>query len=185
MDRRQSGQDIAGDTDRLVLREPAPFLHQAGEIGALDQLHPEPGAIIVGLHAVDARDVGMLHPRQEPRFFLQGPKPSALSLALRGEKLQGDLSLEGGIPGAIHLAESAPADQGQGGERAPLGEGSFADRVRGHANQAGRGQRVRGLRGQTREAPDFGDNVQVANPALLLIGSRRRFHAVPIDRFTP
>ena len=76
----------------------------------LDQLHHQRGLAVSAFKAVDGRDVRMIQRGEDFRFALEPRQSLAIGRHSVGEDLDGDLSLEIGVGGAIDLAHSAHAD---------------------------------------------------------------------------
>src|SRR5678815_6127926 len=62
------------------------------------------------LETIDGADAGVIERGQEPRFALEARQPVGILRDYFGEYLEGNVTTEPGITGAIHLAHSTGAD---------------------------------------------------------------------------
>ena len=101
--------DLLRDGQRFIERN-RPLRDPVGERRPLDQLHHQRGLAVAAFKAVDGRDVRMVQRGEDFRFALEPGQPLAVGRHRVGQDLDGDLSLEVGVGGAIDLAHSAHAD---------------------------------------------------------------------------
>ena len=108
--RRVEGvRDLSRDGERLGER------HRAGRdvLGqrlALDQLEHQCGAAVHVLEAVDRADVRVIERRQRPRFALEARATIGVAREVRGQDLDGDLTTEVLVAGAIDFGHPTRAD---------------------------------------------------------------------------
>ncbi len=106
-------------TDRFARAERAARFHDLIERLPLDELHPQPDAIVVLLGAEHLHHVRVADAR-EPAGLLQDPIVShARGLAFLVEQLERDVPVEIGVERAIHLARHALTDPLEHDEAAP------------------------------------------------------------------
>ena len=87
----------------------APLAMPVGQRRALDQLEDEGGDGLRFLEAVDGADVGMVERRQHLRFALESRQPVRVGGHRRRQYLDGDVTLQLAVAGAIDLAHAARA----------------------------------------------------------------------------
>ena len=92
--------DLARDGERLIERQ------RTFEVGAFDQFHHQRAL----LDAVDGGDVGMIQRREHLRFTLEARHVLRVVGQRRGQHFDGDVAVQLGIAGAVHLAHAARAD---------------------------------------------------------------------------
>ena len=78
------------------------------EVRALDEVHRDEQPPLVLPHVIDADDVGVVEPRQRLRLATQaGGGLGHPVIAAGTHELQGDLAVELGVEGGVHLAHAA------------------------------------------------------------------------------
>ena len=136
--------DLLRDGDRLIHGNRA-SLQALREVLTGHHLHGEEvsGRSIGkagGFKAVNVGDVGMGERSKNLGFPLEPGQPVRLGSHGRGQNLDGDITIEGGIPAAIHLAHPARTDgrgdfvgseTGTGGKRHEFPESSRVLHARG------------------------------------------------------
>ena len=75
--------------------------HEAVESAALDELHPQSGASVVLLGAVDRDDIGMTKAREDPALMQHGGRRPGLASM---NELERDLAIEALVPGTVDAA---------------------------------------------------------------------------------
>src|SRR5262249_47498578 len=75
-----------------------------------DQLQYEGVHALAVLEPVDRRNGWMVQRRKNLRFALEAREPIGIGRERLGQHLQGDVTIEPGIPRTIHLAHAAGAD---------------------------------------------------------------------------
>jgi hypothetical protein len=81
------------------------------QVLAFDQFHHQSGHVRAALEPENLRDVGMIQRRQDFRLALKAGEAVRIGGDRRGQHLQGDLALQVGIGGPIHLSHPALAEQ--------------------------------------------------------------------------
>ena len=94
------------------------------QVLALDQFHDEGRRAPALFQAVDAGDVRMVQRREDFGFALKPSQPIVIRRDGRRQDLDGDLALQPGVGGPIHLPHSALTEQGGDFIDAETGAGS-------------------------------------------------------------
>ena len=116
MHSRQRAAQLGADPREIGSLERAAGGELSLERLPLDELHPQPCASVDAQRTVDGRDIGMANARHQPAFVDDEPVRRPMVMA---QQLEGDLSLEAGVPGPIDVAEPAPADLVVDAKRTP------------------------------------------------------------------
>ena len=119
VDGGERGADVLPDHRPFARAERAARSSRSDRAIPLDQLHPEPDAIVVLLGAEHLHDVRVADAR-EPAGLLQDPIVShPRGLAFFVEQFERDVPVEIGVERAIHLARHALTDPLEHDEAAP------------------------------------------------------------------
>jgi hypothetical protein len=101
---------LAGEGDRFVHRYGA-AADPLGQRRSLDELqHQRPDAVRLD-DAVDRRDVRVVQRGERPRLPLEAGEPFTVGGKGTGQDLEGDVTPERLVMGAVHLSHAAPAER--------------------------------------------------------------------------
>jgi hypothetical protein len=108
--RLQGVGNLARDGESLVARERS-ACDALGQCVALNEFHDERGGP-VRVHTVDLRDVRVIERGHSARLAFEAHQP----LGIKGEPirhdLEGNVSVQRRVTGAVHLAHTADSDDG-------------------------------------------------------------------------
>ena len=176
---RERAAQLDADAGNLLRRERSALGELGLERPAFDELHPEAGAAVDALGAVDSGDVRMTHARHQPAFVYDEPVLGAVVVA---EQLQRDVAIEARVPGAIDVAEAAAADllvnaKGTPGDRNIEGAQSVRRPPCGQNTADAHRRLHRELRIQ---AGGVSDDPKLANVRPFFVGARVSRGRVPV-----
>ena len=100
--------DRVGQRDRDLqkpIQRHAVLRDQRVERAPLDELHGQEVGAIVVFHGIDRDDVGMIQRGGGARLLLEAAEALLIGADLRGQHLDGDLTTEARIAGAIDLRD--------------------------------------------------------------------------------
>ena len=108
--RLDAGGDLNGHVDRFIERQRA-APQPCGERLALDELERQVGGAVDRLQAVDSCDVRVGERREQPRLALEAREPLGVLRELRRQRLDGHVTPQPRVTGAIDLAHAARAER--------------------------------------------------------------------------
>ena len=100
--------NLRRNTDGVGGRQ-RPARHQLRQRRPLDQLEDERARALSLFETVDGRNMRMFQGGKRLRFPLEAGKPLGITGEGVGKYLEGNLAVQPGVAGAIHLAHSARA----------------------------------------------------------------------------
>jgi hypothetical protein len=103
----ERGRNLQRQPERLLDRERT--TEALGQRLAFDQFQHEEAGVAGLLEPMDGPDVRVAHRRQEPGFPLEAGATVGIRRELARKHLEGDVTPESLVPGAIHLAHPALA----------------------------------------------------------------------------
>ena len=105
---RGGGEHLARHLDRLLDLEP--LVDQLAQRGALDQLHRDVVAVLVGAAVEDADDVLVLQPRRRRRLAAEPLDELGVAGEVLVQELERDVAAELGVAGAPDVGHAAGAE---------------------------------------------------------------------------
>jgi len=126
VDGGDGGAQVEADAGRLACGERSLALQEGFQGPPADVLHPDTEAVFAVVGPIDRDHAGMADSREQARFLEAAPGSARPKAAVGAAELQGYLSLQLDVPGAVDLAKLAAAYLFQAFQMSPAGRRRLA-----------------------------------------------------------